>query len=175
MEYIRRNDQTIMAADATIPPASRAQQTGMWLTAQERGKSLGALAAVGPQAFRKGTTRGGLQRPAPRPSFGQMKSWNLREWTKAGDSPEDVHRADPGIRDEPYIMSSKGHRRPQTPDIRGWTTTLTTNQDGQTRAYGGEPAMHQAGTRLATQTRGHTGMDPVPTSRPSDGTCRRRL
>ena len=38
----------------------------------------------------------------------------------------------PGYGDEPYIMSSKGHRRPQTPDIRGWTTTLTTNQDGQT-------------------------------------------
>ena len=49
MEYIR-----------TIPPASRAQQTGMWLTAQERGNSMRALARdVGPQAHRKGTTKGG--------------------------------------------------------------------------------------------------------------------
>ena len=31
----------------------------MWLTAQERGKSLGVLAAVGPQAFRKATAKGG--------------------------------------------------------------------------------------------------------------------
>ena len=60
MEYIRRNDQTNMAADAAIPPASRAQQTGIWLTAQERGKSLGALVGdVGPQAFRKATAKGG--------------------------------------------------------------------------------------------------------------------
>ena len=36
----------MMAKDATIPPASRAQQTGMWLTAQERGKSIERNAAA---------------------------------------------------------------------------------------------------------------------------------
>jgi hypothetical protein len=59
MEYIRRNDQTIMAADATIPPASRAQQTGMWLTARERGKSLGPWPPPAAQAHRKVTIQDG--------------------------------------------------------------------------------------------------------------------
>ncbi len=64
MEYIRRNDQTIMAADATIPPASRAQQTGMWLTAQERGKSLG-LGRRRPPGFQKRNHQGRAYKGPP--------------------------------------------------------------------------------------------------------------
>ena len=42
-----------------FPPASHPQQTGMWLTARERGKSLGPWPPPAAQAHRKVTIQDG--------------------------------------------------------------------------------------------------------------------